>query len=86
MIKTASILSQLLKKFPRQEFTSLVEKYDAEKGAKGFTCWTQFVSMLFCQLSGSDSLREICNGLASQAGKLVHLGIHGRVHSQKAVI
>ncbi|MBN2512298.1 MAG: DUF4372 domain-containing protein [Sedimentisphaerales bacterium] len=32
---------------------------DAEKGAKGFRCWDQFVSKVFCQLAGADSLREI---------------------------
>ena len=30
--------------------------------------------MLFCQLAHTDSLREICHGLACCLGKLVHLG------------
>jgi hypothetical protein len=53
----------------------LVKKHKAERAAKGFDCWTQFVSMLFCQLGHADSLREICNGLSCCLGKLVHLGI-----------
>ncbi len=53
----------------------LVKKNNAERGAKGFGCWTQLVSMLFCQLAHADSLREICNGLGCCLGKLVHLGI-----------
>jgi hypothetical protein len=52
-----------------------VKKHNAERGAKGFSCWTQLVSMLFCQLAHADSLREICNGLACCLGKLVHLGV-----------
>ena len=52
-----------------------MKKHAAERDAKGFTCWTQFVSMLFCQLGRADSLREICNGLACCLGRLVHLGI-----------
>ena len=52
-----------------------MKKHAAERDAKGFTCWTQFVSMLFCQLGHADSLREICNGLACCLGRLVHLGI-----------
>ena len=52
-----------------------MKKHGAEHAAKGFTCWTQFVSMLFCQLGRADSLREICNGLACCLGRLVHLGI-----------
>jgi uncharacterized protein DUF4372 len=53
----------------------LVKKHGAERAAKGFACWTQFVAMLFCQLGRADSLREICNGLACCLGRLVHLGI-----------
>jgi hypothetical protein len=52
-----------------------VRKHGAEKSAKGFTCWTQFVAMLFCHMARADSLREICNGLASFADKLIHLGV-----------
>jgi len=75
MIKTASLFSQLLDQLPRTEFANIVKKHQGERHARGFTCWTQFVSMLFCQLSHVDSLREICNGLACCLGKLTHLGI-----------
>ena len=75
MILSASLFNQLLHHFPRLEFAGLVKKHQAERGAKGFSCWTQFVAMLFCQLAQADSLREICNGLACCTGKLVHLGI-----------
>jgi hypothetical protein len=75
MVAVASLFNQLLQHFPRTEFASLVRKHQAEHRAKGFTCWTQFVAMLFCQLSHSSSLRDICNGLSCSMGKLVHLGI-----------
>lgn len=75
MILTASLFSQLLKHFPRTKFSQLVKKHNAERHAKGFTCWTQFVSMIFCHLANADSLREICNGLSCCLGKLVHIGI-----------
>jgi len=45
MMKVTSLLSQLLNHFPRTGFSGLVAKHDAERGAKGFTCWTQFVAM-----------------------------------------
>jgi hypothetical protein len=76
MIQAASLFNQLLQHFPRAEFAALVKKHGAERGAKGFTCWTQLVAMLFCQMAHADSLREICNGLACSLGKLVHLGIN----------
>jgi hypothetical protein len=70
-----SMVSQLLKLFPRTEFQSLVKRTHAERHARGFTCWGQFVAMLFCQLGRAHSLREICGGLRSSEGKLKHLGI-----------
>src|SRR5262245_45970992 len=75
MVAVASLFNQLLQHFPRTEFAGLVRKHQAERRAKGFTCWTQFVSMLFCQLAHAGSLRDICNGLSCSLGKLVHLGI-----------
>jgi hypothetical protein len=75
MVQVASLFSQLLREFPRAEFEQLVRKHKAERHAKGFQCWTQLVSMLFCQLARTDSLREICNGLSCCLGKLVHLGV-----------
>ena len=75
MVRQASLFSQLLRQVPRSEFDHLVRQHGAEKWAKGFTCWTQFVAMLFCHLGRADSLREICHGLACCVGKLVHIGI-----------
>ena len=77
MNRFCSIFSQLLKLFPRLEFESLVKAHRGEYHARGFTCWEQFVAMLFCQLGRAQSLREICGGLASCEGKLVHLGVRG---------
>ena len=75
MLQAMSLFNQLLQHFPSLEFSALVKKHSAERGAKGLTCRTQLVAMLFCQLAHADSLREICNGLACCVSKLVHLGI-----------
>jgi len=71
----ASLFGQLVSHFPRLEFAALVKMHDSERGAKGFTCSKQLVSMLFYQLAKADSLREICNGLICCVGKVVHLRI-----------
>ena len=76
-----SIFSQLLQLFPRIEFQHMVKETHAERHAKGFTCWGQFVAMLFCQLGRAHSLREISGGLRSCEGKLKHLGITAPSHS-----
>src|SRR5205823_12437269 len=75
MVQTASLFNQLLHHFPRTEFGALVKATKAERHARGFTCWGQFVAMLFCQLGRAQSLREICGGLAACEGKLKHLGV-----------
>ncbi len=53
----------------------------AERYAKGYPCWNQFVSMLFCQLGRAHSLREITGGLRSCEGKLKYLCITAPSHS-----
>jgi hypothetical protein len=75
MNRVCSIFSQLLQLFPRAEFERAVKDHRAERHARGFTSWGQFVAMLFCQLGRAHSLREICGGLACCEGKLKHLGI-----------
>jgi len=75
MTRVCSIFNQILQWFPRLEFEAAVGECKAERHARGFTCWQQFVAMLFCQLGHAQSLREICGGLAATEGKLRHLGI-----------
>jgi hypothetical protein len=75
MQRFCSIFSQLLQLFPRIQFEQAVRDHNAEYHARGFTCWGQFVAMLFCQLGRAHTLREICGGLASCEGKLKHLGV-----------
>jgi len=75
MIKVASVFAQVLSLINRREFSRAVTQLQAEKGAKGFRCWEQLVCMLFCHLASADSLREICGGLASSMGKMLHLGV-----------
>jgi IS4 transposase len=75
MNRFCSIFSQVLQLFSRIEFQQAVKETKAERHARGFTCWGQFVAMLFCQLGRAHSLREIAGGLRSCEGKLKHLGI-----------
>ncbi len=65
MTQVCSVFSQLLQLFSRGAFAQAVKKHSAERNAKGFTCWGQFVAMLFCQVAQLKSLRDVCMGLAS---------------------
>jgi Domain of unknown function (DUF4372)/Transposase DDE domain len=75
MNKVCSIFSQMLKLFSRGDFEKAVKEHKAERHARGFTSWGQFMAMLFCQLGRAHSLREICGGLACCEGQLKHLGV-----------
>jgi Transposase DDE domain/Domain of unknown function (DUF4372) len=71
-----TLFSQIISKLDRLVFNRLVKKRDTDKHQKGYSSWTQLVSMLFCQFAKSQSLRDISNGLRSSTGNLNHLGIY----------
>ena len=75
MVGHSSLFSQALLLVNRHQFARRVQECGAEKAAKGFSCWSQFVAMMFCQLAQAKSLREISDGLACCEGKLNHLGL-----------
>jgi Domain of unknown function (DUF4372) len=49
-MKVCSIFSQVLKLFSRGGFEKAVKQHKAERHARGFTSWGQFIAMLFCQV------------------------------------
>jgi hypothetical protein len=59
----------------RHQFESIVKSMNGNRYVKYFTCWQQFTVMLFAQISGKDSLREMQNAFLAQADKLYHLGL-----------
>lgn len=75
MVHHTSLFSQILSIIPRAHFQRLVRDIGTDVGTKRFSSWDHFVSMLFCQMAQSKSLREICHGLAASLGKLSHLGV-----------
>ena len=75
MAQVSSIFSQILQLVPRPLFDKAVSQHKGMRHARGFSCWDQFVSMLFCQLGHAHSLREIKEGLQACEGKLIHLGM-----------
>lgn len=70
-----SIFSQVLQLIDRNIFSSVVKKHESDKHSKGINTWTHFVSMVFMQLAGATSLRDISNGLRSATGNLNHFGV-----------
>jgi hypothetical protein len=75
MKHSTNLFGQMLSLISRRDFVLHVREHGSDRHSKGFTSWTQLVSMLFCQLAQAKSLREICNGLRACLGKLTHLGV-----------
>jgi hypothetical protein len=69
-----TILTQITDFIPRYEFNKCVERYSGNKWSKGFSCWDQFLCMLFAQLTYRDSLRDIEICLKAIKVKLYQLG------------
>jgi hypothetical protein len=74
-----TVFSQLLSFLPDREFRRCVARYGGDTRPRGFSCWDQYLSMAFAQLTYRDGLRDIEACLRSLGGKLYHMGFHGRV-------
>lgn len=75
MAYNTSLFGQILQIIPKTTFERLVRETKSARYAKGFSCWTQCVAMLFCQFAASKSLREVSDGLRVTCGKLNHLRV-----------
>jgi putative transposase len=75
MNKYNTILGQMLEFISRSRFEKLVKEYKTEHGTKGLRSWTQFVTMLFSQISGQHGLRSIEQSMNNQRNGWYHMGI-----------
>jgi Transposase DDE domain/Domain of unknown function (DUF4372) len=64
----------VLKHVPWSRFAQLVDEHDADKHVRQLTTKSQLVALIYAQLSGAQSLREIEAALSSHTTKLYHLG------------
>jgi len=64
----------LLKHIPWSTVDRLVDQYGADHDPRGLKTKAHLIAMLYAQLSGARSLREITASLQSHAGKLYHVG------------
>lgn len=69
-----SVFHGILKQVPWGEFDRLVERHGADFRVRTLTTKDQFVALLYGQLSGASSLREVVAGLESHTARLYHVG------------
>lgn len=69
-----SVFHDVLKRVPWDAFERLVGEHRADKHVRRLSTRQQFIALLYGQLSGSASLRELVGGLESHARRLYHVG------------
>jgi hypothetical protein len=74
-----TIFAQLVDYLPTHEFRRCVKRYHGYRKVKSFSCWDQFLSMAFAQLTYRESLRDIEACLRAVDHKLYHLGFRGKI-------
>jgi hypothetical protein len=75
MRQNNTIMGELLRIFPRYEFEKLEKEHNGNYYTKYFTGWQQLITLLFAQVGGKDSLREIETSLNVQQAKWYHIGL-----------
>ena len=74
-----TVFAQLISFLSHNEFNRCVTRYGGNKSVRSFSCWNQFLTMAFAQLTYRESLRDIEVCLAAQRHKLYHSGFIGPV-------
>lgn len=70
-----SRIQQVIQAVPRGAFEQIVQRHGANRFSKGFGCWQQLLAMVYVQLSGATSLRQMEAGLNAQARQHYHLNM-----------
>jgi len=69
-----SVFHSLLKHVPWADFDRLVDEHKADERVRRLTTKSQFAALLYAQLAGISSLRQLVSEMQSHKGRLYHLG------------
>ncbi|OED44958.1 hypothetical protein ACH42_06240 [Endozoicomonas sp. (ex Bugula neritina AB1)] len=70
-----NVFHQLLKELPRYQFQKVVDRHNGDHRIRTLSCWTQLVSMMFAQLTGRSSLRDLEENFNTKHKHHYHLGV-----------
>jgi len=68
------VFAQLTEFLPQRVFDRIVAKHKGNKYVRHFTCWNQLLCMVFGQVSGRESLRDLLVVIKAHQNKSYHLG------------
>jgi transposase len=69
------VFAQINSLVVRYEFEKCVNRYRGNHKIRDFSCWNQFLCMMFGQLTHRESVRDIATCLKAHQNKIYHLGI-----------
>ena len=73
------VFSQIMEFLPHKVFQRCVARYNGNFNMQTFSCFDQFLCLVFAQLTYRESLRDIEACLRSQPAKLHHMGFRSSV-------
>jgi len=73
------VFSQIMEFLPHNVFQRCVARYNGDFNIQTFSCFDQFLCLVFAQLTYRESLRDIEACLRSQPAKLYHMGLRSSV-------
>jgi hypothetical protein len=74
-----TVFAQVIGHAPHKAFQRCVKRYPGTRRLRSFTCWDQFLCMVFAQLTYRESLRDIEACLGAMPDRLYHMGIRSAV-------
>ncbi len=74
-----TVFAQVIQHAPHKAFQRCVERYPGVRRTRRFTCWDQFLCLVFAQLTFRESLRDIEACLGAVPEQLYHMGIRCEV-------
>lgn len=75
MYQDKYVFSQVVSFLNRSKFNRIVDKYTGDRYIKSYSTWNQLLTLIFGQLSRSESLRDVVIALQAQGSKCYHLGV-----------
>ncbi len=74
MAHCTTLFNTMLNFIPKHQFSALEKRHSTGRRSRSFSRWSQFVHLMFMQLTGRSSLRDGIQSMNSRANNLYHLG------------
>jgi hypothetical protein len=75
MTKHTTVFASLLRHISRSDFETAISGYKADFRTRTLQCWDLFKTMIYAQISGCFSVREIETSMRANGNRLYHAGL-----------